>query len=552
MSSPRASLQVGATELDLLPAHPARLQVREGQGVTLVASGLAPDLSATLVIGDRSHELWPEPDGSLRWERADTLHGVAGRVDLRLDQQGSPALEAMLEVTPSRMTQAALETLLADLDRLAPGIAGALGGRSKGSSRSAPEQALMTLESSLGAVASAIPWIARNPIVRKRERATAIPSRTGPTSATDARWITRHPQQTQRARQRGAEVAISRELRLDADTAENQGVMGLLRKMQALAEGLSALLATERQRIEQSRAAREAFVTRHGNLFQELDQPRLEAIRQRTERLQALHRQLSALPSRMRLPPGLRSAAFMRTPKVETHPGYWRLFQVWQQLRELEAGEPPPGVAPIDSLDRLYELWCALTLREALQLWAGKKEGTCLALHEDHWFADLAPGTELVRFVHGDRSAHLIYEPAYAYGDHDAEVGKLVRGNPWRPDLVIELRDAGVLVELHVLDAKHRIAHQRPGGVPWEAMDEVWLKYTDTIGHPGTRTPLVASCWILYPGPEDHISLRSPAMLGESWPEGRPRGGAVALYPLEGEARPQLQRLLGVLLAGWG
>jgi len=551
MSSPLATLRLGSDELELRPNAPQRLEVAEGTSMSLFAAGLQAHLPTTLTLGDRREELWPEPEGSLRWQTRDALRSVAGQVRFELCQEGLAPLVATLGVRPTRLTQAALEILLADLHRMAPGIAGALGGLSSAPGLHGPEASLQRLEAQLGAVISAASWISRNPIVNTKELAYAIPSREGPASAADARWIARNPRHAIRPRLRSGRVAVRREVRRNADTPENRGVMALLRAMKVLAEELQALLERERARINQSRPAREAFATQHGNLFQEIDAPRLSAIQRRTIRLEELKRQLSALPTKMRLPRGLRASTFIRTSQVESHPGYWRLFQVWQEIRAIEAGVIPSGIAPLENLDNLYEIWCALTLRDALVEWAGRQPTRSFGVNDEGWFAKLTPGEPLFISEYRDRSVCLRYEPSYSHGDREAEVCKLVPGHPWRPDFVLELRAGGALVELHVLDAKHRIARHRTSGVPWEALDEVWLKYTDSIGHPASRIPMVESTWILFPGPVGRIFPRSPAMRDAAWPEGRPRGGAVALYPRQEPGRDHLQGLLALLLKGW-
>jgi hypothetical protein len=96
-------------------------------------------------------------------------------------------------------------------------------------------------------------------------------------------------------------------------------------------------------------------------------------------------------------------------------------------------------------------------------------------------------------------------------------------------------------IDLHVLDAKFRLSER--GDAPWEAVQEVWWKYGDSIGDVAGR-PVVRSVWVLWPG--TGVRLVGPTMLDEEWPIERLRGGAIGVWP--GTRPRDVSRLVARLL----
>jgi len=246
------------------------------------------------------------------------------------------------------------------------------------------------------------------------------------------------------------------------------------------------------------------------------------------------------------LPQQLPSGRLHRSTKVESHPGYWGLYRVAQQIEGVQAPPATPVFQPVRNLDELYETWCAIQVATALAAWAGTSVGKVLRLQDAGWFVRLPQG-EIARVAKDDREIRLLYEPRYHWRG-DGPLVKLHPGRPWAPDLVIEERAAGHPIALHVFDAKHRIDPTRQDLLPFDALQEVWFKYTDSIGFRESLLPAVSSTWILYPGREYSVHLNSPRMLTAEWPQDRAQGGAVALAPGAEDSGPGLRKLLGLLL----
>jgi hypothetical protein len=137
------------------------------------------------------------------------------------------------------------------------------------------------------------------------------------------------------------------------------------------------------------------------------------------------------------------------------------------------------------------------------------------------WFATLRRG-EIATWSAPARTVTVHYEPEIgATGD----LRKLHHGKPWRPDLVIDVAWADGTRDVHVLDAKLQTDR---GAAPWAALQEVWLKYGDSIGD-AAGWPVVRSVWALWPGAR--VRLMGPRMRDPDWPPDRLRGGTIGLLP---------------------
>lgn len=532
------------------PGTKTRLPVRVEPGRPLVVEvrGVAPNEPVVVAVGSDEQELTTSQEGVVRWSPSHLLDATAGVVPLQVMRLDGEALSLSLDVKPSKLAEQSLRALLDDLDALAPGLSADLGGAGLTATdrHAQPEALLQLMEEVTGVVAEATAQIRMHPLHKVKQRVTAVPASAPRMTAPDVRWLCQHPADELRARSTGREAAVHREIRRDLDVAENRGAVGVLGHLRTVLDGLDDVLEQDRYRIEAGRAAREAFRTDRGNLFQERDVPRLRAITARRERIGALTAEVRRAYRRTGLPRSVPAGELHRSDRVESHPGYWGLYRVAQLVRGVRAPSASPVLHPVRNLDELYETWCAIQMASALAAWAGTSLGKVLRLESAGWFVKLPQG-EIARVQRGDREFRLLYEPLYPFRG-DGLIVKLHHGRPWAPDLVIEERAAGQPVTLHVFDAKHRIDPTRRDRLPVDALREVWFKYPDSIGFRETMLPAVASAWILYPGPEYLVRLHSPQMLSDDWPPDRVRGGAVSLVPGAGDAVKSLQRLLGVLL----
>jgi len=208
------------------------------------------------------------------------------------------SLELAMNVKPSKLAEHSLQALLDDLDALAPGLSADLGGTGlMAADRSAePEALLQLMEEATGIVAESTAQIRMHPLHRLRESVSAVPATSPRQTARDVRWLCQHPVAELRARSSGRDAGVHRNSVRDLDVEENRGAIGVLGHLQSVLDEMGGLLEQERLRIETGRAAREAFRTERGNLFQERDVPCLRAITSRRLRIQALAGEISRAP----------------------------------------------------------------------------------------------------------------------------------------------------------------------------------------------------------------------------------------------------------------
>jgi len=527
---------------------PAPIRVEPRRPLLLEVRGVPPADTVTISIGGDELEMVAGADGVIRWSPAHLIEATAGVVPIGVTRSDGASLDLAMDVTPSKLAECSLRALLDDLDSLAAGLSADLGGTGlvADDRRSGPEALLQLMEAATGVVAESTAQIRAHPLHKLRESVSAVPATTPRLTARDVRWLCQHPVAELRARAGGRDAGVHRDSARDLDVEENRGAVGVLGHLQAVLDEMGELLDDEKLRIETGRSAREAFRTERGNLFLERDVPRLRAISARRNRIQALAGEVNRARRRTGLPPHLPSGRLHRSAKVEGHPGYWGLYRVARQIEGVQAPPPMPVLQPVRNLDELYETWCAIQVAAALATWADTSVGKILRLQEAGWFVRLPQG-EIARVSKDDREFRLLYEPRYHWRGEDPLV-KLHPGRPWAPDLVIEERAVGQPICLHVFDAKHRIDPTRRDLLPVEALQEVWFKYTDSIGFRESLLPAVASTWILYPGKVYDVHLNSPRMLTPHWPVDRAQGGAVALPPGDPETAPGLAALLGHLL----
>ncbi|MCB9697638.1 MAG: hypothetical protein H6738_12725 [Alphaproteobacteria bacterium] len=462
-----------------------------------------------LRVGERVVELVADAQGRTRWDAPGLLGQVAGEVRVAVADR-----EVAFVVRPEKLVADAVIALVTELEAVAEGLALSAGATSTLEGMRSRDRDLSMLDTAVGLAASAAPAIRRRPLHRAREVVRAVAREAGARSARDVRWLATHPVQAVRAEATGRPVGVTREARADLDTLENRGVLSAYDRLEGAVDELRAVVEEELARLTAARPAREAFLTERGNLWQERDQPRFQALQQRRARLDELRHEIGATRSRAGLPDlRPRGARMVRTPRVDAEPAYWTTFRAFQLAEQAEAGEAPPAPAPIRTLDELWEQWCAVVVARALCEVLGPPDGQ--ALVDPGWFSTLRTG-EVARWSSERRTVRLLYEPEIG---RSGAPRKLIPGRPWRPDLVIEVRWADGTLDLHVLDAKYRIDG-------WSALHEVWWKYGDSIGD-ADGWPVVRSVWVVFPG--DGVRLLSPRMLDPGWPVERLRGGTIGL-----------------------
>jgi hypothetical protein len=548
-------------------------EVFEHQPVEFVCQAF-PGTSLALAVDGRVLEPFLRPgDTALRWHwNAGTAVGVR---ELRLTA-GGEEYSWRLRVAPAKLDQERYELLLADVERLAAGLAFALAGSS--SEGAAPameterrpglaEQYYALFEEQLDAFERAV----RQILARPREHLRRLPheARLGDATPPAADAVARIARGELQPAPPGMAEELQRALRPEggvlpaalpatraaptADFYEHRLLKRLLELLVARARRIGALAERAAVRLEQS-----------------------EPGSPRTRRLQGIAQGCAGAIGRLR---ELRAAPLLAevgplpafrgpTPLMQRDHAYRQVYRTWLALHRspLVSVNSPLFDLPIADLPRLYESWCALMIAQALLELGDLDEQHLLASatldgtpdNLEHTIA-LTEHAPLLRVRRDDTILTLRYQPRYRPLDNvkgktlkakaspedkagDAGSGGSAFSRPEGtrpsallgsldrhtrvPDLAIEIERQGAPPRVLVLDAKYRI--EGDGGLPQDALAEAYA-YLGSIGTAGERA--TCGALILFPG-----------------------RGAPEWYPSHTGALPLLPGAthnLAVLLASW-
>jgi hypothetical protein len=383
-STPERRLDVRAGGVEVNAGETAEVQ---GHGDLVVrTTGHPAHVELELHLGDRSVSLVTSEAGVAVWRGPGVLGQVAGELRIRVDDD-----VVTLRVRPGKLTEARMRALLADLEAFGEGLSQEAGGRTASDGLRSRDDDLTRLDAAVGRAAEAAPAIRRRPLHRARDVVRAAPRDRGASTAADVRWLATHPAHALRAEAQGREVGVVRERSADLDTAENRGVLSAYDQIAAAVDRLRDVVDAELAVLERRRPSREAFLTEAGNLYDELDRPRVEALTRRRERLDALRREALALRPRSGLPDlRPRGAVMVRTPRVDAEPAYWATWRAFEEARTTRPPPVPARPAPVKSLDALWEQWCAVAVVRAVRAALGPPDRQQLV--DSGWFATLRRG----------------------------------------------------------------------------------------------------------------------------------------------------------------
>jgi hypothetical protein len=197
----------------------------------------------------------------------------------------------------------------------------------------------------------------------------------------------------------------------------------------------------------------------------------------------------------------------------------------------------------VKDVARLYEIWCAFRVVDAVRMWRGTPVEAA-RIGRDDLGADVRAGL-LVTWADGTEIA---YNATYsaAQGFH---------GRSWslslRPDVALWV-PSGPSRGLHLFDAKFRIATAGPISTTLEGDTDIEAKAADIHKMHAycDAVPDARSAWVLYPGQVFRAWNEGGAGKSDplAWPPGSSGVGAVPLLPT-GD-RTALDTLVRSLLSG--
>lgn len=555
---PPLELRVTVAERATTVGAGASVSLRATSGDALALAILGPPRARVhLRVGRERHTVETDARGEARWRPIGLLDAAAGAVpiEVRLPDHDGARLDALLDVTPDKMTADRLTALLDRLESISPTLAGDLGGQSRrpvaptAEAGDNPDARLATLEECATLLRRATPIVRARPLHRRIERRRAVASDASPTRPRDIAWLSRSVT-AERIAGRGRRVGVHTRIDRDLDQPENRGLLGLFARLEAACADLDRRMMHERARLEAGRGERIQFQTATGNLYEERDRPRLEALDRRRRRLDRIADAVGEARAAIDLPRRLRPLDRLPlTPRVMGHPGYWQLACIDRMLADDAAHALPEGrvLAPVRNVDDLYEVFTTLELVSALTRALGRAPLDGLHLIDDGWFVRLARG---LLWTDGAPDGWRIYrEPPIRSRPREDDPLPLRRldGGAWlQPDVVLVREISGWPVEVHVFDAKHTLlAEPRPGRptAPWAKLEALWFKYGEGIVRADDGQPIVDSVWVMYPGRAAEVQWRTSAMHQPEWPVDRLRGGCVPILPGP-DAPPALDRLV--------
>jgi large subunit ribosomal protein MRP49 len=216
------------------------------------------------------------------------------------------------------------------------------------------------------------------------------------------------------------------------------------------------------------------------------------------------------------------------SPLLQRDPHYREVYRMWQALRQHPylAFDTPLCAIPIADLPRLYEVWCALKVAQALLDSGGAvQEQRLVAMRsttpDEELVAtvDLVEDAPLLVITHGEQTLTLRYQPRYrpagkavasrqsaaaqhagkemlsSIVHHSSSLHSLDRFTHV-PDLAVEVEWPGAAREVLLLDAKYRV--QADGrNVPPDALSDAYT-YRGAIGVAGQRA--TRGALLLFPG----------------------------------------------------
>ena len=336
----------------------------------------------------------------------------------------------------------------------------------------------------------------------------------------------------------------TRVLTKTSDTVEHRLMLGFLRLLLAQVGECVEAARRDVDRIEEDREWRHVAIGAGPTLYEEVDLPKIERLREAVRQGGELAAQIRRA---IRLPlfGGLAPQGGEPDTPVFTHvEPYYRFARAMRgylasKLVVLETGADER----LKETSRLYEHWVFLRLGAAFRA-AGLRgddvEGVVRRLSRHRFVLDLDDDMVVTFRVDQRRRVRVRYEPWILSADAARRRGDLLcrgagAGPAWRPDVLIEFIDGSDVDYAVVVDSKYS---RRIQDHHWARVE----KYTRIRTVAGLRQ-VVRQVWLAHPGDPAGIRCRDPFVRWTEAGPDRPRDefvmGEIGLRPAPGGAEAE-------------
>ena len=336
----------------------------------------------------------------------------------------------------------------------------------------------------------------------------------------------------------------TRVLTKTSDTVEHRLMLGFLRLLLAQVGECVEAARRDVDRIEEDREWRHVAIGAGPTLYEEVDLPKIERLREAVRQGGELAAQIRRA---IRLPlfGGLAPRGGEPDTPVFTHvEPYYRFARAMRgylasKLVVLETGADER----LKETSRLYEHWVFLRLGAAFRA-AGLRgddvEGVVRRLSRHRFVLDLDDDMVVTFRVDQRRRVRVRYEPWILSADAARRRGDLLcrgagAGPAWRPDVLIEFIDGSDVDYAVVVDSKYS---RRIQDHHWARVE----KYTRIRTVAGLRQ-VVRQVWLAHPGDPAGIRCRDPFVRWTEAGPDRPRDefvmGELGLRPAPGGAEAE-------------
>ena len=548
----RAVLNPEAAAPEVAPAP-----ISELQPIGFAVEGRSPQTEYEVAIGDVPLGAGTPFGPNVYWADEPYLESTRGRVSVRLRGRAAGAEAAWRDcaridvtVVPTKLSEDRCAALEDDLRRVSAGLifdlvskmlrgVGYARGLQGIESRSSHVE-LRSLRDLWRELSGLIERIDADPHLHVARRVRPRPCTGADLLEPDAAaWLAARGFDPRSRYARWPVMVPSRVLTKTSDTVEHRLMLGFLRLLLAQVDECVEAARREIDRIEKDREWRHVAIGEGPTLYEEMDLPKIERLREAVREGGALGVQIRRA-ERLPLFRGLAPKGGEPDTPVFVHvEPYYRFARAMRgylasSLVVLESGADER----LKETSRLYEHWAFLRLAEGFRA-AGLRgddvEGVVRNLSRHRFVLDLDDDMIVTFRVDERRRVRVRYEPWILSADAARRRGDLLcrgagAGPAWRPDVLIEFIDGSDVDYAVVVDSKYS---KRIQDHHWARVE----KYTRIRTVAGLRQ-VVRQVWLAHPGDPAGIRCRDPFVRWTDAGPDRPRDefvmGELGLRPALG------------------